>query len=557
MFNQSIKMKNYVLFIILFLSFSTSYSQVNKDSYPKDLVVDILNYDFSISLSDATDEIFCKNKVTLAFIKESIGSLKLDLINISDSTKKGMIVSQVTVGNKSIKYSHVNNRLEIPYPDRFFPGDLMEIIIDYHGIPADAMKIGPNKYGDRCFFTENWPNRARHWLPVIDHPYEKATCSFKVTAPAHYEVISNGLKREESILESGQKLTHWVQSVPISSWLYVMGAAQFAIDYYDTFEGKSLESWVYPKDRDIGFRKFSYPMKQSLAFFSDYVGPFVYEKLANIMATSVGGGMETASAVFYGETAFEDRSATWLKHAIVHENAHQWFGNSVTEYDWDDVWLSEGFATFFTLLFREHAYGLDDYRQGLIDSRKRMTWFFDNNPEYAIIDDNIGKSGSPTSGATYQKGAWVLHMLRTKIGDVAFKKGIRSYYARFMNSNTTTNDFVNEMELASGTELNPFFEDWLYQGGIPILKCEWQYDEEKKEIHFSVEQTQEVNYDFGLQVSFGSYKNDLDPPVIHNMDLSFGVDTASFPLEFRPVRVRFDPEVKLLAKWDISEKKDD
>jgi aminopeptidase N len=184
-------------------------------------------------------------------------------------------------------------------------------------------------------------------------------CEFIVTAPNHYQVISNGLKVEETNLSNGKRLTHWKQSVPIASWLFVLGAADFAVQYVDTFDGKSIETWVYRQDRDDGFYDFAEPTKKVLEFYSNYIGPFSYEKLANIQSNSVGGGMEAASAIFYGDKSVTgNRSIRW-RNVVIHEIAHQWFGNAVNEYDWDDVWLSEGFATYFTLLFIEHAYGRD------------------------------------------------------------------------------------------------------------------------------------------------------------------------------------------------------
>ena len=214
----------------------------------------------------------------------------------------------------------------------------IQLTVGYRGVPATGLIIGDNKHGDRTFFSDNWPNKARNWLPTIDHPYDKAKCEFIVTAPAHYQVISNGLKVEETDRGDGTRLTHWRQSVPIASWLYALGVARFAVQYVDTFEGKSIETWVYPQDRDAGFYDFAVPTKQAMAFYSDMVGPYSYEKLANIQSNSVGGGMEAATAIFYGDASVTgERSERW-RNVIIHEVAHQWFGNAVTEYDWDDGW---------------------------------------------------------------------------------------------------------------------------------------------------------------------------------------------------------------------------
>ncbi|MFN9982517.1 MAG: M1 family peptidase, partial [bacterium] len=184
---------------------------------------------------------------------------------------------------------HEKNALYINLPRSFAKNTTATFIINYRGIPADGLRIGNTKHGERSFFNENWPNRTRHWLPTVDHPYDKATNEFVIIAPSHYQVISNGLLVEESILNANQKLTHWKQSVPISSWLYVLGVARFAVQYVDEFMGKQIQTWVYPQDREKGFFDFASPTKEVLGFYSNYVGPFAYEKLANIQTPSVGG----------------------------------------------------------------------------------------------------------------------------------------------------------------------------------------------------------------------------------------------------------------------------
>ena len=262
--------------------------------------------------------------------------------------------------------------------------DRIKLIIFYEGIPFEGLQIGENKYGDRTFFSDNWPNKGRHWLATVDHPYDKATCEFIVTAPNHYQVISNGLKIEETNLDGNQKKTHWKQSIPIATWLYVLGVAEFAVQYVDEFDGKSIQTWVFKQDRDAGFYDFAEPTKKALEFYSNNIGPYSYEKLANIQSNSVSGGMEAASAILYSANSVKgDRNTRW-RNVVIHEIAHQWFGNSVTEYDWDDVWLSEGFATF-TLLFIEHQYGYDEFMKGLKLSKDKVDSFLKKIPTIQLF----------------------------------------------------------------------------------------------------------------------------------------------------------------------------
>lgn len=528
---------------------------VQADNYPKNAGIDILNYTFNLTLSDESDNIRMVEVIDILFKTEGINKIRLDLTS-KNSEGKGMTVGKVLQGDREVNYTHENNELFIFASIPSNANEQTKITVVYTGIPANGLIIGLNKYGDRGFFSKNWPDKARNWLAVVDHPYEKATCEFVVTAPSKYSIISNGLKKEESILDAGVKKTHWKQSVPISSWLYVLGVGEFAIQYLDTFKGKTIESWVYKQDRDLGFKKFSFPVKESLEFFSDYIGPYSYEKMASIMSPAVGGAMETASAVFYSEKSFDDKRAFWLRNAIAHEIAHHWFGNSVTEHEWDDAWLSEGLTTYFTLAFREHAFGHDDYIDGLIDARKQTIDFYSEQPDFQIVDNNYEKyDGRPTSKATYQKGAWVMHMLKNKVGKENFKKGIRSYYKRFRNSTAVTKDFVNEMERASNIDLDPFFNQWFFQGGIPKLKLEWSYNTKKKVVNLTIEQTQSSKYvypELALDVEIladGTRSKQV------TIELNDRKQKIFIPFDTTPNDIAIDPQTKLLAKWDLSIKK--
>ncbi|MCU0622537.1 MAG: M1 family metallopeptidase, partial [Gemmatimonadaceae bacterium] len=360
----------------------------------------------------------------------------------------------------------------------------------YRGIPAGGLTIGPNRYGDRTFFSDNWPDKGRHWLPLIDHVSDKATSEFVVTAPSHYQVVSNGRRLEMTDLPGGLRLTHWVQGVPIAPWLYVLGVARFAMQQVDTFEGKPIETWVYPQDREAGFADFAAPTRDALAFYSDYVGPFAYERLANIQSNSVSGGMEAASAILYNEASVTGTQSVRWRNVVIHEIAHQWFGNAVTEATWDDVWLSEGFATYFTLLFIEHAYGRDEFLRGLAESRQRVLDFHRTSPRYTVIHDNLRRMEDVTTSQTYQKGSWVLHMLRGVVGPERFRAGIRAYYRAYLNGHATTADFRRAMETASGMPLGWFFDQWLVRPGSLEIAGTWRYDARARQVRLRLRQVQ-------------------------------------------------------------------
>ena len=541
-------------FLLLFCSYLL-VGQLNADNYPKNPNIDILHYRFELILSDDEDIIRGSATLYILFKVKGLKKIRLDLVNKDDTNEgKGMEVSKVTLNDRTQKYVHRENVLTIVLDQPSRVNQEVSLAIDYYGVPASGLKIAPNKYGDRTFFSDNWPNRARHWLPTVDHPYEKATSEMIVIAPNHYQVISNGLLVEESNLNDGLKRTHWKQAVPISCWLYVLGVAEFAIQYVDTFEDKSIQTWVYKQDREAGFYDFAVPTKHTLQFFSDYVGPFAYEKLANIQSNSVGGGMEAATAIFYGDNSVTGKRTSRWRNVIIHEVAHQWFGNAVTEYDWDDVWLSEGFATYFTLLFREHAYGWEDFISGLISSRERVFDYYEDHKNYRIVHNNLTDMSQVTSGQTYQKGAWILHMLRNLIGDEIFQEAIRNYYSRYMNSNATTDDFKHEMEVVSGLDLDIFFNQWLYQGGHIILDGSWKYDDKKKEIIIDIQQVQNNGFLFSFPIEFGIYEEGKVAPNVEHRSVTKRKSSYSIPADLKPNKVAIDPRTVLLANWSFKER---
>ena len=505
----------------------------------------MLNYIFDITLSDASDEINCLVTIDFRALDAGVEKIRLDLVNVSEKLEnKGMTVKDVKSENESLKFLHEKDELWIYLNEPLLKNERKKFTISYSGIPSEGLHIGENKYGERTFFSDNWPNRGRHWLATVDHPYDKAKCEFVVTAPNHYQVVSNGLKIEETNLDKNQKRTHWKQSIPIASWLYVLGVAEFAVQFVDEFEGKSIQTWVFKQDREAGFYDFAVPTKKALEFYSDYVGPFSYEKLANIQSNSVSGGMEAASAILYSANSVKgDRNTRW-RNVVIHEIAHQWFGNAVTEYDWDDIWLSEGFATYFTLLFIEHYYGKETFTEGLISSKKRVESFHEKNPDYIIIHDNLKNMKDVTSSQTYQKGSWVLHMLRGVLGTEIFWKGIRSYYSKFKDLNATTEDFRQVMEEVSGLNLNPFFQQWLYKPGTLELDGQWFYDKQNKELVLEINQIQKGGGLIQMPIEIG-----IDSPnqtKIVKIQLKDKQGVYKIKIDQKPLKIILDPNLWVL-----------
>ena len=525
------------------------------DQYPINKNIDIKHYVFQLRLTDSNDEIIGTTQVTVNFKQAGMQNFRLDLINKSTEKKdKGMVVEGVSISNTTVNYTHENDALIIYLPKSSVANETITFTIKYHGIPFDGLRIGATKFGDRSFFNENWPNRGRHWLPILDHPSDKATSEFIVTAPAHYKVVSNGLLLEESSLGNNTMLTHWKQSVPVSSWLFVLGVADFAVQYVDDFEGKSIQTWVYSKNREAGFYDFKEPTKKVLAFYTKYVGPYAYEKLANIQTPSVNGGMETSSAIFYGENLVNGKGDERTKNIVVHEIAHQWFGNAVTEATWDDAWLSEGFATFFTLLYYENQYGQAEYNNRIIKAKKAVLDMTIKMPDFSIIAPRTAEKEAVTTGLTYQKGAWFLHMLRDKIGEQNFQKGIKSYYKKFYNANATTDEFRMEMEKAAGLDLKVFFKQWLYQPVNPKIDAIWTYDATSHKININLTQSQLTNFNFDIPIEIGYFTKDSKTPLLLKMNLNKKQLSQSFNVKGVPENIEVDPRNVLLSSNTITKK---
>lgn len=540
--------------LILLLVSIVGLVEVGADTYPKNLRVDVINYRFALELQDQADRILGTADVNLRFVSEGETSLRFDLTNRDTATGRGMTVSAVSAAGVSLAFTHRDNALTITLPRRFEKDQRLHVQIAYAGVPASGLKIANNKHGDRTFFSDNWPDKARNWLPTVDHPYDKATSEMVVTAPAHYQVVSNGLLVEEIDLPGSRRRTHWRQSVPIAPWLYVLGVARFAVQHVDTFQGKAIQTWVYAQDRDAGFHDFAVTTRDVLEFYSNKVGPFSYEKLANVQSNSVSGGMEAASAIFYSEGSVTgDRSVRW-RNVVIHEIAHQWFGNAVTESDWDDVWLSEGFATYFTLLYIEHAYGRDEFLSGLEDSRRRVIEFDKLRPDYRVVHDNLSDMSQVTTGQIYQKGSWLLHMLRGMIGDEAFWSGIRSYYRAHQDGHATTADFRAEMERASGKDLRVFFDQWLTRGGLVRLDGDWTYSAAAKSIAIRLTQRDRARL-FAMPLQVGVYTAGSTTPTITTVQLSDASHQFQIAAVQRPDRVVLDPNHVVLMESVFAEAK--
>ena len=546
-----------------------------RDTYPRQAGISPQHYVFALTLSDATDEIVGEGTVTMRFTRDGLTSFFLDLTTANDG--KGMTVTSVTADSANgsrLQFTHAENHLTITLDRPSKSGDLRRFVVQYHGLPANGLRVGVNKFNERCFFSWNWPNKARDWLPMIDHISSKATSEFIVTAPAKYSVVANGLLQSEVYNGDGTKTTHWKESVPIAPWLNAIGVEQFATHHGEYVKGVELQTWVAHQEGAIGPEEFEPTAKMALEFFSDWIGPYSYEKLANVTAPFDGGATEHASEIYYGDggtwkyapprpalasaagrAGGGGRGAgrgggrgTASRTASPHEIAHQWFGDAVTESDWNDIWLSEGFATYFNLLFVEHYRGHDDFIrgvQGMFDQARTA----EAQSKAPVVHENVDPEHEQVNTRTaYVKGGSVLHMLRGQVGTETFWKAIREYYRQYQNRTASSDDLRRVFELQSGQDLKWFFDQWLHRNTIPAVDGGWSYDPAAKKIVVELAQTQPGD-PYRLPLELGVTPDSGGGPMrIEKVELTQARQRFEIAADQAPRAVTLDPNVWILME---------
>jgi aminopeptidase N len=433
---------------------------------------------------------------------------------------------------------------ELRVPHWGNPGDTLEVVIGYHGRPRDGLFIQPNVHGERTAFADNWPNRARYWFPAADHPSDKATVAFDVSVPAGWRVIANGAAAGVDTLrgESGRTRWRWVTRRPIPTYTMVIGAGPMAVTSLGDVAGAEQSVWTFRQDSAFAVEGPFRRARDMVEAYSRMIGPFPYEKLAHVQASTRFGGMENSSAIFYAERSFRQRSLT--ESTVAHEIAHQWFGDAVTERDWHHLWLSEGFASYLEPLFFEQAGELPAFRASL--EGKRRVYLASDVVGRPVIDTTVRDLFDLLNANNYSKGAWILHMLRTEMGDSAFFDGLRAYYRGLRDSTALSSDFAAVMERYSAKPLEAFFRQWLLQPGYPRLEVRWRYN--GGALALDVEQTQPEGW--GLFELSLPVRVELEPGrrLDRVVPLTGRKDTIEWDVDAMPVSVVVDPEATLLLE---------
>jgi aminopeptidase N len=502
------------------------------DTYTRQPEIDVVHYEINLELSDSSDTISATTRIHVMMRRDGVSHMWLDFA--------GMSVDRLTVSGKELPYQTKDSRLAFGLGRPYQTNEIAVVEVRYHGQPGGkGLLIGKNAHGRRVFFAENWPDDAHYWFPSIDHPWDKATVDFAITAPEKYDVVANGRLVETRSLLDGRKLTRWSEGVPIPTYCMVFGAAEFSIFHAGPVLDAPVVYYAYPEDADAAAHKFA-RTKLVVSYLSDLIGPYPYEKLAQVQSTTRIGGMENASNIFYSERSFQRTPVT--EAPVPHETVHQWFGDSVTEADWDHLWISEGFATYFDALFYAHLEGPEALRSRMARSAEAVKKYHQTRPK-PIIDPELTDLNKKLNAFNYQKGAWVLHMLRRVLGDDVFFAGIRRYYALYAGKNALTEDFQKVMESAGGVSLQKFFHQWFYQPGWPEYEVTWRWDEPAKEVEVVIRQVQKTGlFDMPLDVAVRTGAGITR----HMFQVNAETNTFRIPANERPTAVEIDPDGWLL-----------
>jgi aminopeptidase N len=423
----------------------------------------------------------------------------------------------------------------------------------YDGEPADGLIIGTDSAGRWAAFGDNFPNRARFWLPTQDHPSRKARVTFRITAPPGREVVANGALVGTTTGADGRVTTTWSteRSIPTYGMVIAAGpltkfglggtACGFAED------GGCVPQAVWTAPEQTVFLPGAFAQAGRIVeFFARLVGAYPYEKLGHVQSRTRYGGMENPSAIFYFDRGFRQRNGI-DEGLVAHETAHQWFGNAVTEREWAHLWLSEGFATFFAALWAQHARGDGAYAREIAEMRDAVLKGAVVR-DRAVIDSVELDPNRLLNENSYPKGALVLAMLREELGDSAFFRGLRRYYVAHRHGNATTDDLQRALEEASGRTLGWFFDQWLRKPGWAELSTSWAWDATHRRVTLFVEQGARFGaYELLVPVEVETARGErLRIPLRVDARASQAI-VLDHQFDAAPVSVRCAPDHQLLA----------
>jgi aminopeptidase N len=482
---------------------------------------------------------FIAGSVTTYF-KPLISSFATLHFDLSDS----LVTDSVLYHGSALSFVHGkgnNNLLTIQFAGTLAPNILDSVVVYYHGIPPPSgfgsFYQGSHK-GAPVIWTLSEPYGARDWWPCKQNLLDKIdSLDVLVTVPAANRVAGNGVLLSE-VLNGNTKTVHWKTRYPIAAYLVAVAVTNYVqySHYLKLPTGDSLEvlNYVYPED--LALAKSSTPqILKTMALYDSLTitYPFYKEKYGHA-EFGWGGGMEHQTMSFV---------SGFSNTLISHECAHQWFGDRITLGSWQDIWLNEGFATYFEALTEERYFPgnwMTWKKNTILDAAKE--------PHGSVLCDDTTRVWRIFSGSlSYSKGAYVLHMLRWKLGDVLFFKALQNYLndPQLAYKYARTPDLVKHLEQTSGQNLTTFFRQWYYKRGLPSYQIEWK--QQGPAVQLTIGQTQSdtsVSF-FEMPVPIRFTGGGRDTTVVFNHTYSGQV--FSLNLNFRVDFLSFDPDLHLLS----------
>ena len=412
---------------------------------------DALHYDLALEVDMETGAVVAE-LVMKAEAAHGLTSFDLDFL--------GPDIDAVEVDGRASVFTREEGELIITPPETIAKGQPFTTIVRYHGKPNPVKDPGvpfvPGGIGwlkkKNAIYVMSEPSGTRGWVPCNDHPLDKATWAIDVTVKKPYVAACNGLLVAEVDLGETRRFS-FEASDPMASYLVTVNIAEFDVEVTEGPGGIPLTHYFYkgaPEKARAPFARTS----EMIEVFSELFGPYPFECFGGVLASArLGGALETQTLVVYSRGSGEG--------TISHELAHQWFGDCVSPASWDHLWLNEGFATYASWLWTEHEDGHEAYLKSAERSYGAMRRMGPPGDTGEVI----------FSGSVYRRGAWVLHALRTELGDEAFFNSLRLWTSRFHDSAGTTDDFRSVCEEVSGKELKEFFAAWVYGEEAPKVEA--------------------------------------------------------------------------------------
>jgi aminopeptidase N len=422
---------------------------------------DVSHYDLQLEFDRATN--FLEGKAEIeARATHSLSRFNLDL-------RRFMEVSKVEVDGRRASFTPEGEHELVITPRKGIRnGKRFEVEVEYSGTPEPVIDPDGSSEGwiptaDGAFVV-NEPQGSPGWYPVNDSPKDKATYDFEITVPAGIEAIANGVL-EDRETKRGRTTWEWEERDPMAPYLATATNGEFetrfgkllGIPEYNAVDPTTRTSRTGTTPQpEIAWQRIEQHQPAAVALFSELYGRYPFD--------AVGAIVDFAPNVFYSLES-QGKANYWLVtgySTIVHEIAHQWFGNAVTLEQWPDIWLNEGFATWSEWIYDERA--------GTATAESVFDDLYNGWQPGSYLDRPPADVGGPQflfSGTVYDRGAMTLQALREKVGDDTFFRILRTWYAKYRYGNASTADFIAVAETVSRQQLDAFFQVWLYEPGKP------------------------------------------------------------------------------------------